>query len=364
MIMSGGKGTNLYISTIWEGPMKSHDYNLRLVVFDEFGNSFDAGPNKTAFSTFVGKNESRVNGWCPSAFPRRSRLIGFRLFEQGKTNARCLAEFAVTNPAYGNYPTWRPEPFPISKTNGDMSITLVSLKSGLSKADETKVAASNEIAVTQAAYRVMDTNGVSDSWRPNSVEISDATGNQWMVYKESDPPRQQDGNELFSFVGALWPGEVWKLRFEFSRIADFRADETFTFSGIAVPGAKQVVQLQNSTNVAGTKIQLTTLCGEKAKLPGYLEYRAEQGFANFVLSAPQRPEDYRLTLVRITDESGREAKIIPHVDWNPGELVCGFKPPEGAKKLNFAFALQKSRFVEFLVRPEFVRARSPESSRQ
>src|ERR1700740_827876 len=42
--MSGGIGTNLCVFTIHEGPVNSKSFdNVRLVVFDELGNSFDVG---------------------------------------------------------------------------------------------------------------------------------------------------------------------------------------------------------------------------------------------------------------------------------------------------------------------------------
>lgn len=351
----GGMATNVCVFTIREGPSsKTPNYDLRLLICDDLGNRFDAGTTMGIMSTSDTKNFLRVDGWCPPAFPRRGKTLDLRYYPADQTNSPCVAEFFIANPAPGNYPTWEPEPLPATKTNGDLSITLLSLKSGLSKVDESKPAASNEIAVTQAAFRIVQGGSESNAWRPKQVEIKDATGNHWIPFPSLVSNRFENATDYFSFSGALWPGEAaWKLRFEFSRITDFQPDELFTFSGITVPGATQVIKLDDSTNIAGCKAQLIAITGATAWQPGNLKWSTVKKRTNISVRVTPFPKDARLTLLKVVDESGREAEINQQPDWKAAERVYGFKTPEGAKQLSFTFALHKSRYVEFMARPEF-----------
>ncbi|HZV35714.1 MAG TPA: hypothetical protein VFB72_14160 [Verrucomicrobiae bacterium] len=355
---AGGKGANLCVFTIHEGSALKMKYqDMRMVISDESGNAFDVGYPMGVMSTSDMLNQLRLEGWCPPAFPRRGKKLDLRFFERGKSNAPCLAEFIISNPAPGNYPVWTPEALPAIKTNDDLTVTMVSLKSGLSKAHQTRAAATNEVAVTLAALRILQSGNSSNSWRPKAVEISDATGNSWIPFANVLSERHKDGLDYFSFEGALWPGEAaWKLRFEFSRIADYQPNEVFTFSGITVPGATQVINLDSTTNIAGSILRLVAITGEKAEQPGNLKWSTVKNRVNISIRATPFPTGYRLNLLKVTDETGREAKIKREPDWNPPERVYGFKTPEGAKQLSFTFALHKSRYVEFMARPEFARS--------
>jgi hypothetical protein len=354
---SGGIGTNLCVFTVHEEPARNARFDdMRLMISDDLGNHFDAGTTRGVMTTSDMINELRVDGWCPPAFPRRGKTLDLRFYKRDESNAPCLAEFIIPNPAPGNYPTWTPQPLPATRTDGDLSITLTSLKSGLSKSDKTGPAASNEVAVTQAAFRVVQTGSKTNAWRPKQVEIRDATGNRWIPYPHMVSSRHEDGVDYLSIDGALWPGEAaWKMRFEFSRIADYEPAEIVTFSNIIVPGATQLINLDNTTNVGESKLQLVAISGEMAEQPGNLKWSMVKKHTNLSIRATPLPDGYRLALLKVTDDSGREADIKREPDWNPPERVYGFKTPDGAKRLNFTFALHKSRFVEFVARPEFVR---------
>ena len=182
------------------------------------------------------------------------------------------------------------------------------------------------------------------------MEIWDATGNHWI------PQEYHDVSQLdaLTFDGAFWPGEsAWKLRFEFSRAAGFEPDELFPFNGMTAPTSSQIIMLENSTNVAGCKLQLAAVTGDQVQQPGDLAGLTVTNLSNISIRVDPKPPDHRLTLVRVTDESGREAETNQGIDFGQPQRVFGFKMPDGAKTLNFTFALHKSRFVEFLARPEF-----------
>lgn len=356
-IGTGGKGNSLGLFTSYEGPMTNSEFTFtRLKVFDEQGNTFDAGTAMGTMASFNGKDSIRLDGWLPPAFPRRGKTLGLHYFERKGNEWVRVADFLIPNPAPGNYPTWTAESLPITKTNDDLIVTLESLKAGMSAADKSKPAASNEIALTEAKFRLVQSGHATNAWRPISVEISDATGNDWLPFPHISKVRHEGDADIFSFQGALWPGEAaWKMKFEFSRVSDFDPDEVFTFSGITVPGATQVITLDNATNVGGCKLQLKAISGEKAEQPGNLKWVTVKQRVNISIAVNPVLADRRLALLQVTDENGHEGDITREPDWNSGERVYGFKVPEGAKQLSLKFALHKSRIVEFQARPEFVR---------
>jgi hypothetical protein len=66
-------------------------------------------------------------------------------------------------------------------------------------------------------------------------------------------------------------------------------------------------------------------------------------------------EGWRLSLVRVVDDQGREVGVQNGQEWNwgSGELVFGLKLQPDASRVDCTFALHKSRFFEFLARPTF-----------
>jgi hypothetical protein len=357
-IGGSAQATNLGWFTIFQDTTNRNYTAIRAVVSDEEENAFGAY-EAGALASYNPNEIIRVNAWMMQAFPRRGKTLNLRYYQFEPTASKWLpyATFSIPNPATGIYPKWSAEPMPATRSDGDLFATLKNLKSGLGKENPQSPAASNELAVTQAVFQLAETNHATNSWRPISVEISDATGNRWTPYAHVYSNQLEGDSDVFSFDSQLWPGEsAWKLRFEFSRSADFDADEIFTFNGITVPGATQVITLDNSTNVAGSKLQLIAISGESAEQPGNLKWSTVKQRVNISVRVDPLPADRRLTLLKVTDDSGREAQVDDLPDWNLSERIYAFQAPVGASKLNFTFAFHKSRFAEFVVKPEFVHA--------
>jgi len=96
------------------------------------------------------------------------------------------------------------------------------------------------------------------------------------------------------------------------------------------------------------------ITGENAKQPGMMRWEALPKHANISIHAEPIPKGRRLALVKVVDDQGREVDVQPGTDWGQGENVFGLTIPKDAKLLDCTFALHKSRFVEFLAKPEFV----------
>jgi len=356
---------NLAVFTICDQKSStSFSGSSRVVVFDQQGNAFDACAGGGTVSFSDGIHHRTLQCWTLPAFPRRTKTLGLSFLElggDGKTWQQ-VAEFKIQNPTSDAYPVWRAEPWPKTKTDGDLAVTLTDFKTAISWEEPMRAATNSEIAATRMTFHAQQTGRTNQVWRPKSIEISDATGNRWIpnpgpFFISFNHERDVD---QVTVKGALWPGEAaWKLRVEFSRTADFDPDELWTVHGIMVPGATQVIDLHNSNRVHGIALKLVAITGEKAEQPGSLKWVAEKGHPNISVRALPVPKDRRWSLVRAVDHRGTEVEVHPATDWGNGETVYGLTIQPGAKSLDCTFALHKSRWVEFLAKPEFVSPKSP-----
>ena len=72
-------------------------------------------------------------------------------------------------------------------------------------------------------------------------------------------------------------------------------------------------------------------------------------------------KDHRLSVARVLDQEGREVEVVQHGNQDYPQQALFLKPVEAARELRLTFALQQSRFVQFLARPEFAGASATNS---
>lgn len=143
------------------------------------------------------------------AFPRRAGRFYLRIYERGA--AAQAAEFTVANPAPGPYPSWKPDPFPIEKRQGDLAVRLMALATGLTREslrqsrsagrlDERHTSADvtgRDRLWALATFRAAENGAPTDRWQVASIVISDATGNT-ASYR---PAAAGVGDDYFGFKG-------------------------------------------------------------------------------------------------------------------------------------------------------------------
>src|SRR6266536_6392128 len=125
----GGDGnTNLILVTVNRSKAPNWWSSLaRLRVFDEQGNVYDARWG----SHTLGYTGEIVHGWQVRAFPRRSRTVGLLFLAQNPDGSWTnVSSFTIRNPAGADYPQWTPEPWPSTKSAGDLAVTLREFQSG------------------------------------------------------------------------------------------------------------------------------------------------------------------------------------------------------------------------------------------
>jgi hypothetical protein len=358
----GNTDTNLFAITVNHSDAANWSSGLnRLVVFDDQGNSFDAamGASTTA------QPSEYVHGWQIRTFPRRSETLGLRFLaktpDSSWTNA---AEFRIRNPAFKNFPQWTPEPWPTTKRDGNLAVTLSEFQCGgrmsgnRGKGDEQTAARKTRIVFTFAG------NGRPvDNWRVQKLTLSDATGNHWFPYLDFV---KQDfdwtTNGTVEFFGALWSGEnAWKLDVECVRTAGFSAEELWEAPPIQLPAFGQITDLTNNWQNDGVAVRLVALASPNTDHPGAFKWIAkwwgEDKNKVYSLALKLSPDlkSHRLSVVKAVDQDGREVEIVQHGNQDDVEQAVFLKPSPESRELKLTFAIQRSRFIQFLARPEFVK---------
>ncbi len=344
--------TNLVVALVGQLKSRTSLTAPRLQVRDEAGNWFDAVGNQGSMKSFTGSGGVvALEAWSVPMFPRRVRALSLRVAAQGGAEPQTVAEFAIPNPALRDYPTWRAEPLPNTQKSGDLEVTLRSLRS------ESAAVGGRPPACTRAAFSLARTGGGNPgNWAVAALMVSDATGNLWDAFKFMLDQERTNLNEII-LPGALWSGEsAWKWRVELSPTTDFAPEDCVTLAGVPLPAATNTTLLNWTTNLAGGRLKLIAVSGEKSTQPGNLNYALLPGRVNLSVEAALSPgaPARRLRLVAVVDDAGRPVgEIAANADRSGLQAMYGFTPAANARSLTITFALPASRFVEFLARPEF-----------
>jgi hypothetical protein len=358
----GGGETNLLVVSITKHSSKTGPRLLpsRIRIVDEAGEEFDTcwGANT------LGMGDATVHGWQVRAFPRRTASLHLQFLAMaapsgGWTN---IAEFTIKNPAYGKYPQWTPEPIPGTRSTGSLAVTLAEFKSGARLRDPQGLAPRSTVArKTQLQFTFAEEGKAVTNWMVQKLTISDATGNQWFPYLDfvRHDFSWAEGGKV-EFFGALWPGEAaWKLKVELVRTGGLPPDELWEVP-LDLPTARTVTSLTNRWFHDDRTLKLIALASPTTDHTGDFKWTAKwwgedkTRVYSLALQVEGAFKGCRATVVQAMDQNGAPIKIMEHRQDSPDQAVF-FRPNDDATQARLTFALQRSRFVEFLARPEFVR---------
>ncbi|MBI4663954.1 MAG: hypothetical protein HY735_34585 [Verrucomicrobia bacterium] len=292
----------------------------------------------------IGPPGNCVEGWNYDYWPRRERTFTLRIYERGLQypDARLIGEFTVRNPTPDNYPEWHAAPLPQTASEGDLSVTLFDLTAGVGRGSNKWNPAPNPtVSQTRAGFHVERNGQTTREWGIVSVEASDATGNMitdlWSTSSEPDA-------EFAELQPHPWPAEsAWKLRVGFSQRSSFVTSELWTLRGVSLSGPDATDSALRQTNLEGATLQYTGQA-RRSGLGGDHHF-------NFRVT-PSRP-DYRMTLVKAVDDRGQEAKLETWFD-SRSECTFALRAQTNAMSLDLTLALHRTRYVDFLARPEVI----------
>jgi len=339
LITIAPESDSLVLWTVHHGAKQGwyQDNFIRAEVLDENGIECDTAKIRHVDS---GKGYE-VAAWELSAFPRRGKRVGLRIYHQNGQWSR-VAEFYVNNPVNRSYPIWQPEALPATRSDGDLTVTLSDLSVGDLKPLWHSMLGFGQ---TRIALSFTESGQPSAAWEPVSFLIEDATGNRredWQFTMNDDYDRE---------VGRILPGmfnphEAWKLRIGVARKegAEFRAEELWTVRG--APFGEGQEGFSVSTNLQGVSLCLTRT---NASFTGNNHPVLE------VSVSPPR-EDVRVSFVGATAEQGHAVTNIGTAyNRNGGKF---FFYEIGSNKtnprtLNLTMAIHRVRYFSFLAKPSF-----------
>jgi hypothetical protein len=318
-----------------------------------------------------------IQGFPMRAFPRWDKEMLARVKPYGGAIAQ--GEFVITNPAPAAVENWIPERLPITKSDGDLEVTLTKLVAGAPfpyRQGEHPLTNDPANRCVHLNFDFRQNGQLTTNWGPWPVLTFDAAGNRVSgliheyplnginpIYPDRVHPSFPPVFDGYFYRPGLWPDQSpWKVRLEFIRRSNFNTEETVTFTSLAVRlGSPQDFDDEWSWDETKTNFSFVAeqmVNGIKLKLLPPLVYSpkampGEKHLGVLIYAAPEREaRAMHLTLLQATDENGQE---VPTPFRNgggwAGHFSLDFPSGRAVQILNIKLALHKSRFVEFTITP-------------
>jgi len=329
---SAGRAKNLFPSVLTRGSTFPRDE--RHYATDEHGCRFLA--NYRSGSTVAG---NAVMGVAFDAYPRTAKQLEYVICD---SSDNVIGKLSVPNPfaAMPESKPWLPEKMPITKTNGGLVAELRKLR---------RLSSSGRILPETRLARLTDV----ELWEKGPSWISDSSGNR-------------------TLFGSLCTNEpAWKIETEFFRNAraEFRPDETWVITNVAVPRPGESIVLHKTNMLQSCVVAVTSLQGFALSEPDTSpEVRRNPPDADTTEISVKPPtlhvwsthwnNEIRI-LIRARDDSGRKLVTRAHEEramgssrhaaqWQQGFDVHPFP---NSKSLDIEVLVQKPAKFEFFVEP-------------
>ena len=292
------------------------------------------------------------DGLAVLSWPRRAETLRLQVYPQSDT--KMLTEFRVKNPRRVRTPPWTAPPWPVTVRDGDLEFTLTSLWLKVAwDAREWKLWSDNRPFQTynRATFKVTKGGELQTNWTARYIRhIRDATGN-WS-HGGGYSFTNRVGEIINQFDGPELPhGEAWRMIVEFSRLNGFAPHELHALTNVPLP---ETALTRPSASVAIGTNQLQVRWEPRASKTEPLHFWAEVKPPKGFWRAGSPMSDYRLTLVRVTDNLGRN---VPFENHGGGLNTTAEKlsvAPD-AVSLDFVFGYEPIRLITFQVKPEVYR---------
>lgn len=184
----------------------------------------------------------------PPVFERRRPLLSLRFFSESWAS---LGVMDLPNPLRGPLPEWKPDPFPITRTNGDLTVTLKKVSRlreerwgylGWTTNDSLRWTTNDYVRVE---WEFRQVGKLTHDWIDAGGPLEDATGN-WIGGWHFGLPLNEKA----------WR---WKGRFQRKPGLDYPPEDRFVITNIAVPPEGEFTVLDQSTNLHGLHISVAGL---------------------------------------------------------------------------------------------------------
>lgn len=149
------------------------------------------------------------------AFPRRGKKLVLRLADV--RGSEPTLEFEADNPVRKEFPEWKADSLPLTRTIGNVTLTLDELTTDKPLEPGVRPAVGRP-HYTRANFSIREAYIPTNAWEPVEISISDATGNE--VTNRNDGhdfvvvlDKEKSGKIVVEMTRGLCPLEpVWKMR--------------------------------------------------------------------------------------------------------------------------------------------------------
>jgi hypothetical protein len=321
---------------------------------------------------FVSGDHSSLGQWWANpqllifhAIPRRDPKIAIEFFYHLPTGkATNCGRLYLENPLYKRYAQWQPETLPATRRTGDVEMIVRKLSTGHSSHTTHKSIEGGgrviefgtnrfdgrNTSVCLCAFRPL--RNTNEVWCIANEEVSDATGN---CLGNTGIGRGGDDDGYFTFEPGLWPSEAaWRLNCEIKRVQGFAPEEMFRFDDVPLGGLERTNQIGWTTNFNGASVMLHYVV-RRAPSTNEAWSSAELSFAHLTVAATN---GVAVDLLSSRTDRGTN---LACPSWSSGnnERDYHFRAiPLDANTVTFTFAVQRTRRVEFTLKPEVGSARA------
>ena len=303
--------------------------------------------------------------WLTFGFPvlpRRSKMLQLLVFkaeDKFRGPYTQIGTVRVQNPLDGQFPNWQPETLPTTKTNGDLVVRLTDFRI----AARNKDGAISTINGTQTEFHppangenqeivfkldIRSARGANEVWAIRQPELSDATGNR---VQNEICGRSWETDEYY-LGPALWPDEsAWRLRLTLRSLpGHHEPEETFAFPNVSVPvaGATNITFQTNLIHSVPVVLKQTFVRKPDQTRNASL---ALESMTHLIAEVVNQPEGYVVDFILLKADTGwtpRESASRQPTD--SGNLFL-YSIPADVRTLDISWAVQKTRTVEFFVKP-------------
>jgi hypothetical protein len=310
--------------------------------------------------------------------PRRSQMLQCNFYPFDESSLNPVASISFTNPLYGHFPEWKPEPVPAVKKAGDLEVRLVKLMTGIELSGRSPVLANGKQGIGfQPAQKgihlatlfdvlLTSARGTNEEWVVQNAELSDATGNVLAFPSnhsssgDNVSPMTFSGEYRLSIPGTLWPDEAaWRLKLELKRKSGFAPDELVTFKNVPVPkiGTTNFPPITNI--VGGVQLVLKEFVENGDRTNIRYPRGTDHSFVvndhtpetMVAVELPGHPEGVAVDFVKMITGTGEIFEKHGN-SWRPFYRGASLKfIPANAQTVDITWVVQKMRSVEFLVKP-------------
>ena len=174
--------------------------------------------------------------------PRRERSFRYRIYNW---DDEMLGEIRLSNPFRGPFPEWKPDPLPVTRTNGELSATLKSLRKVI------EVVQPGKTNITFRPDIEFSWNGqLTADWETGPCFVYDATGNYMREFQPNLPRSEK-----------VWRWRVWM---QHRMDAPVPPEARYEIANLPVPRAGSWTVLNVNTNVQGVNFWIGAWAGPSA----------------------------------------------------------------------------------------------------